>query len=115
MLGGPERAPGIDRDNLVDAVAKDEPAVEHRYACLLRGHEFSVQIDDLAHHSLPGSRGPVADSPIERKAGWCPSRVPGCRPPGRLPMLLQETRHTAGCRARASTSPRPALRAPARA
>src|SRR5215471_1015079 len=54
VLGHPERAPGIDRYDFIDAVAEDEPAVEHRDTRLGGGQEFTVQINDLAHDALPG-------------------------------------------------------------
>ena len=37
MLREPERMARVDRYDLVDAVAEDESAVEHRYARFLEG------------------------------------------------------------------------------
>jgi hypothetical protein len=49
VLGEPEGPLRIDRDHLVDAVAEDEPAIEHRDVRLLDGGELAVQIYDFAH------------------------------------------------------------------
>jgi len=45
MLGEPERVARIHRNHLVNAVAENEAAIEHRNAGLLDRHEFAVQID----------------------------------------------------------------------
>src|SRR5574341_185722 len=49
MLGQPERAPRIDRDHLVDAVAEDESAIEHGHARLIEQQKFSIDVGDIAH------------------------------------------------------------------
>src|SRR5260370_39263927 len=42
----------VERHDLIDAVAEDEAAVEHRYARLGQRHEFAVQIDDRIERLL---------------------------------------------------------------
>ena len=46
----------IDRDHLVDAVAEDEAAVEHRDPRLRQRHELAVQIDDLTSFTSSNQR-----------------------------------------------------------
>ena len=63
----PERRAPVRRDHLVDAVAVDEPAIEHADPRFADRHEAAVQVDDLrrlAHlavsSSVAGAFAPVA-------------------------------------------------------
>ncbi|MNC86359.1 hypothetical protein D3C83_20130 [compost metagenome] len=52
VLGQPECMARVDRNHFVDAVAKNEAAVQHRYPGLLQRHELAIQINDFTHPVL---------------------------------------------------------------
>ena len=57
MPAGLEELAANDAPHLVDAIAKDEPAVERRNAGVGRGDKLSIEIDEHATSVQPRARG----------------------------------------------------------
>src|SRR5687767_3762298 len=96
-----ERHARIDRHQLVDPVAEDEPAVEHRDARLLGGKQLAIEKNRHFSHSLSVSqvrrKKPAAATGSSATSGYSPNSAPSCvtrSTPTRCPFLSGAT---SGC------------------